>query len=60
MIEQIFNGVLGFFNELIETGSTAAEGFVGTGSAAAEGVRHDHRLLSATSRSLDRPPAASR
>lgn len=38
MIEQIFNGVLGFFNELIDTGSAAAEGFVGTGSAAAEGV----------------------
>ncbi|NLD86109.1 MAG: hypothetical protein GX636_09395 [Actinomycetales bacterium] len=38
MIEQIFNGVLGFFNSLIDTGSTAAEGFVGTGSAAAEGV----------------------
>ena len=38
MIEQIFTGVLGFFNDLIYTGSAAAEGFVGTGSAAAEGV----------------------
>lgn len=38
MIEQIFNGVLGFFNDLIYTGSTAADGFVNTGSAAAEGV----------------------
>lgn len=38
MIEQIFNGVLGFFNELIATGSTAADGFVNTGSTAAEGV----------------------
>ncbi|WP_158217824.1 hypothetical protein [Dietzia alimentaria] len=38
MIEQIFTGVLGFFNSLIGTGSAAAEGFVSTGSAAAEGV----------------------
>ena len=38
MIEQIFTGVVGFFSDLIDTGSTAAEGFVGTGSAAAEGV----------------------
>lgn len=38
MIEQIFTGVLNFFNSLISTGSDAAEGFVGTGSAAAEGV----------------------
>lgn len=38
MIEQIFNQVLGFFNSLINTGSTAAEGFVNTGSTAAEGV----------------------
>ncbi|MGN7154765.1 hypothetical protein ACTHRK_01455 [Dietzia cercidiphylli] len=38
MIEQIFNGILGFFNSLIETGSTAANGFVYTGSTAAEGV----------------------
>lgn len=38
MIEQIFTGVLDFFNSLIGTGSAAAEGFVGTGSAAAEGV----------------------
>ena len=38
MIEQIFNGVVGFFTDLIGTGSTAADGFVNTGSAAAEGV----------------------
>lgn len=38
MIEKIFTGVLDFFNSLINTGSTAAEGFVDTGSAAAEGV----------------------
>ena len=38
MIEQIFNGFLGFFTSLINPGSDAAEGFVGTGSAAAEGV----------------------
>ncbi|WP_407335141.1 hypothetical protein [Dietzia kunjamensis] len=38
MIEQIFTGVLNFFNSLISTGSTAAEGFVSTGSTAAEGV----------------------
>ncbi|MEX6463589.1 hypothetical protein AB6N35_04340 [Dietzia cinnamea] len=38
MIETIFKGILGFFNSLIETGSTAAEGFVNTGSTAAEGV----------------------
>lgn len=38
MIEQVFNGFLGFFNNLINVGSTAAEGFVGTGSTAAEGV----------------------
>ena len=30
MIEQIFNGILGFFNSLIDTGSTAAEGVYGT------------------------------
>lgn len=38
MIEQIFNGILGFFNSLIDTGSTAAQGFVTTGSTAAKGV----------------------
>ena len=38
MIEQIFNGILGFFNSLIDTGSTAAQGFVNTGSTAAKGV----------------------
>lgn len=38
MIEQIFTGVLNFFNQLIDTGSVAAEGFVNTGSTAAEGV----------------------
>ncbi|MCT2061133.1 hypothetical protein [Dietzia cinnamea] len=38
MIEQIFNGILGFFNSLIDTGSTAAQGFVSTGSTAANGV----------------------
>ena len=38
MIETIFNGILGFFNSLIDTGSTAAQGFVNTGSTAAEGV----------------------
>lgn len=37
-INEIFTGVLGFFNSLIGTGSDAAEGFIGTGSAAAEGV----------------------
>ena len=38
MIEQIFNGVLGFFNELIETGSTAADEVFGavTGSIIGE------------------------
>ncbi|MGN0099792.1 MAG: hypothetical protein ACI39C_02525 [Dietzia sp.] len=35
MIENIFNGILGFFNNLITTGSTAANGFVSTGSTAA-------------------------
>ena len=30
MIEQIFTGVLNFFNSLIGTGSTAAEGVYGT------------------------------
>lgn len=38
MIETIFTGILNFFNSLIDTGSTAAEGFVSTGSTAAEGV----------------------
>ncbi|EFV91260.1 hypothetical protein ES5_11841 [Dietzia cinnamea P4] len=38
MIETIFTGFLEFFNSLIDTGSTAAQGFVSTGSAAAEGV----------------------
>lgn len=38
MIEQIFTGVLSFFNGLIDAGSDAAEGFVGTGSTAAEDV----------------------
>ena len=31
-------GILGFFNSLIDTGSTAAQGFVSTGSTAAKGV----------------------
>ncbi|WP_314038745.1 hypothetical protein [Dietzia sp. CH92] len=35
MIENIFNGILGFFNSLIGTGSTAANEFLGTGSTAA-------------------------
>lgn len=38
MINDIFEGVLGFFNSLINTGSTAANGFVSTGSTAAKGV----------------------
>lgn len=38
MINEIFTGVLDFFNSLIGTGSAAAEGFVNTGSTAAEGV----------------------
>ncbi|MCT1639262.1 hypothetical protein [Dietzia cinnamea] len=38
MINDIFQGVLGFFNQLIGTGSTAANGFVQTGSTAANGV----------------------
>lgn len=37
-INEIFTGVLGFFNGLIGTGSDAAEGFVNTGSDAAEGA----------------------
>ena len=38
MIEQIFNGVLGFFNDLIDTGSTAANGFLNTGSTAVNDI----------------------
>jgi len=38
MIENIFNGILGFFNSLIGTGSAAAEGFLTTGSTAAGDV----------------------
>ena len=38
MIEQIFTGVVGFFSDLINTGSAAADGFLETGSTAAEGV----------------------
>ena len=38
MIEDIFNGVLTFFNRLIGTGSAAADGFLTTGSTAANGV----------------------
>lgn len=38
MIENIFNGVVGFFTNLIGTGSTAADGFLNTGSTAAEDV----------------------
>lgn len=37
-INEIFTGVIGFFNSLISTGSNAADGFLGTGSTAAEGV----------------------
>ena len=38
MIEQIFNQVLGFFDGLIYAGSSAADGFVATGSTAAANV----------------------
>ncbi|MBB0996798.1 hypothetical protein G6024_06735 [Dietzia maris] len=38
MIETIFTDVLGFFNQLINTGSVAANGFLTTGSDAAGGV----------------------
>ena len=38
MIETIFDGVVGFFTNLIGTGSTAANGFLNTGSTAAEDV----------------------
>ena len=38
MIEQTFTDVLNFFNQLIGTGSAAANGFLDTGSDAAGGV----------------------
>lgn len=37
-IAAIFNGFLGFFDSLLGTGSTAVNGFVETGSTAAQDV----------------------